>query len=315
MVRRCKAATALVELRSIGSGSGACVSADGFFVTNHHVVAGAGLGANVRLVVSPGQKAQRVLEARVVKLDEEDDLALLKADAVPDLVALPLGTDDQLVETMPITAFGYPFGRLLASDEGYPAVSVNTGAITALRKKGGELSRIQLDASVNPGNSGGPVVDKQGNLVGIVQSGMVMARLNFAIPVSRVREFLSGPGLVLRDPHLMFSERARPRRFEIGAYAFDPRILDALVVRLALSDSVHDTRTLEARRVGGRFVTEGPAWSPGHAASRPVLVVYRGRGGSAATSRRVSCRSAAGRSPGRPSTRSSGTAMNGSCPC
>ena len=81
---------------------------------------------------------------------------------------------------------------MLASDKGYPSVSVNTGTITALRKKGGKLSAIQLDASVNPGNSGGPVVDKTGKPIGIVVSGMLLARLNFAIPVSRAREFLSG---------------------------------------------------------------------------------------------------------------------------
>ena len=74
---------------------------------------------------------------------------------------------------MPLAAFGYPFGRMLAADKGYPAVSVNTGTITALRRKEGKLSTIQLDASVNPGNSGGPVVDKKGNLIGIVVSGIL----------------------------------------------------------------------------------------------------------------------------------------------
>ena len=262
----------------MGSGSGVCVSRDGFFITNHHVVAAAGLGQEVRLVLDSGQKTQRVLEARVVKIDEENDLALLKATAPPDLVAIPLGTDEQLVETMPLVAFGYPFGRMLAADKGYPAVSVNTGTITALRRKAGELSKIQLDASVNPGNSGGPVVDKDGKLIGIVESGMVMARLNFAIPVSRVREFLSGPALVLREPRLTFSGRTTPHRFEIDAYAFDRRLLDDLSVELALTDSVNDTRTLEAKRIGERFVAEGPACPPGSLAPRPVLVVHKGRG-------------------------------------
>ena len=247
VVRRCKAATALVELRSMGSGSAVCVSRDGFFVTNHHVVAGAGLGQDVRLVLDPGQKTQRVLEARVVKMDEDNDLALLKATPPPDLVAVPLRTDDQLVETMPLVAFGYPFGRMLAADKGYPSVSVNTGTITALRRNAGELSKIQLDASVNPGNSGGPVVDKDGKLIGIVESGIVMARLNFAIPVSRVREFLSGPALVLREPRLTFSGRNTPRRFEIDAYSFDRRLLDDLSVELALTDSENDTRTLAVK--------------------------------------------------------------------
>jgi S1-C subfamily serine protease len=277
VVHRCKAATALVELRSIGSGSSVCVSTDGFFVTNYHVVVGAGLGATVRLVVYPGQENQRVLQARIVKLDEENDLALLKSDAVPGLVAIRLGTDDNLVETMPVTAFGYPFGRMLASDKEYPAVSVNTGAVTALRRKGGELSRIQLDASINPGNSGGPVVDKKGSLVGIVVSGMVMARLNFAIPVSRVREFLAGPALVLRDPHLTFSQRPVPRRFEIDTYAFDPRSHEGLAVELSLTGSANGTRTLAAKRIGNRFEAEGPACSPGGSPLKPILVVHKGR--------------------------------------
>jgi len=278
MVIRCKAATALVELRSIGSGSAACVSVDGFFVTNYHVVASVGLGQNVRLVVRPGQNNQRVLGARVIKLDEENDLALLKVDAPSDLVAVPLGTDDELVETAALAAFGYPFGRMLASDNRYPSVSVNTGTITALRRKEGKLSAIQLDASVNPGNSGGPAVDKKGNLIGIVRSGMLGARLNFAIPVSLVREFLSGPALVLRDPGLMFSERSKPRQFEIDAYAFDRGLLDDIVVELSLTESADDTRTLEAKRKGNRFVADGSACSPGGAPLRPILVVHNGRG-------------------------------------
>ena len=254
------------------------MSVDGFFVTNHHVVAREGLGQNVRLVVRPGQNNQRVLTARAIKLDEDNDLALLKVDATADLVAVPLGTDDELVETTPLAAFGYPFGRMLAADKGYPTVSVNTGTITALRKKAGELSMIQLDASVNPGNSGGPVVDKKGNLIGIVVSGILMARVNFAIPVSRVREFLSGPALVLRNPSVTFAERSKTRQYEIDAYAVDPHLLDNLVVELSLTESADNIRTFEAKRRGNRFVAEGPACTPGGDPLTPVLVVHKGRG-------------------------------------
>ncbi len=277
VIRRTKAATALVELGSMGSGSGVCVSTSGFFVTNNHVVESVGLGEKVRVVVFPAQKNQRVFDARVIKLDEENDLALLKADAAPDLVAVPIGTDDQLVETMPLTAFGYPFGRMLAADKGYPAVSVNTGTVTALRRKDGELSKIQLDASVNPGNSGGPVVNRSGKLIGIIVSGVMMARVNFAIPVSRVRDFLAGPALVLSNPRLAFSERTAPRRFEIDAYAVEPRNLSGLAIALALTDPAGDTRTIEAKRTGDRYVAEGPACPPSEAALKPILVVHKGR--------------------------------------
>ena len=191
---------------------------------------------------------------------------MLKVDAHPDLVAVPLGTDDKLVETTPLAAFGYPFGRLLASDERYPSVSVNTGTITALRRKGGKFSAIQLDASVNPGNSGGPVVDKKGNMIGIVQSGMEGARLNFAIPVSVVREFLSGPALVLRNPDVVFSDRSKTRQFEIDAYAFDRGLLDSLVVELSVTGSGDDTANVPAKRSGSRFVAEGSACPPESAA-------------------------------------------------
>jgi S1-C subfamily serine protease len=278
LVARCKAATALVELRAVGSGSAACVSTEGFFVTNHHVVADAGLGHDVRVVVYPGQIAQKVLNARVIKLDEENDLALLKVDASPQLLAIPLGTDDNLVETMTLAAFGYPFGRMLASDIRYPAVSVNAGTVTALRKKAGKLSSIQLDAAVNPGNSGGPVVDKEGKLIGIVNSGIPGARLNFAIPVTLVRAFLAGPALVLRDPGVTFAERTKPHQFEIDAYAFDRRDLDDVAVELSLTGSADDTRTFQAKRIGDRFVAVGPACSPAGAPAKPVLVVHKGRG-------------------------------------
>jgi Trypsin-like peptidase domain/Concanavalin A-like lectin/glucanases superfamily len=278
VVSRCKAATALVDLRPHGSGSATCVSVDGFFVTNNHVVASAGLGQTVRLVVQPGQNEERVLVAKVIKLDEENDLALLKVDARAGLVAVPLGTDGELVETAQLVAFGYPFGRMLASGNGYPSVSVNTGTITALRKKEGKLAAIQLDASVNPGNSGGPAIDKNGNLIGIVQSGLQGARLNFAIPVSVVRESLSAPALVLRNPAVTFAQRNKPRQFEIDAYAFDRRLLDDLVVELSLTDSADNTRTLEAKRRGDRFVAEGPACSPGGPPAKPILVVHKGRG-------------------------------------
>ena len=279
IVARCKAATALVDLHAGGSGSATCVSADGFFVTNHHVASIAGLGQNVQLVVRPGQNNQRVLTARVIKLDEEHDLALLKAEADPSLAVISLGTDDGLIETAALVAFGYPFGQMLASGGRYPSVSVNAGAVTALRRNPeGKLAAIQLDASVNPGNSGGPAVDKNGRLLGIVQSGMQGAGLNFAIPVSVVRDFLSGPALVLRDPIVPFAVRGKPRQFEIDAYAVNHRLLDELTVELSLMDKADNPRTLSAKRAGNRFVAEGPACPSDAAPLELVLVVHKGRG-------------------------------------
>ncbi len=278
VVRRSKRATALVDLQQRGSGSAVCVSAEGFFITNHHVVQSLELGTSVRLVLNPGQADELTLKAQIIKVDEEEDLALLKADASPKLLALSLGADDELFETMPVTAFGYPFGRMLASEEAYPAVSVNTGTITALRNKKGKLSMIQVDAAVNPGNSGGPLVDRKGQVIGVIASGLPGARVNFAIPVSRVREFLAAPALVVRDPGIKFFEHTKSRRFEVNAYAYDPRALDDLQVELTLSTSENDQRTLKAQRAGDRFVVEGAACSPEEVPLKSVLVIHKGRG-------------------------------------
>jgi hypothetical protein len=164
-----KASTALVEasvLRGKAHGSAFCVHPSGLFVTNEHVVRGA---ASVALVLDPALKTQKVVKARVLRADRERDLALLRAEGAGALPALPLGSAEGLDELMEVIAFGFPFGTALSAERGsYPAVSVNVGSITSLRKRKGALYRIQVDVALNPGNSGGPVLDRKGKVIGKV---------------------------------------------------------------------------------------------------------------------------------------------------
>ena len=75
--------------------------------------------------------------------------------------------------TASVTAFGYPLGTMVPHETGkYPSVSVNGGRITALTKGEDGLSLIQLDAALNPGNSGGPVLDHEGKVIGVVAAGI-----------------------------------------------------------------------------------------------------------------------------------------------
>ena len=104
------------------------------------------------------------------------------------------------------------------------------------------------------------------------------AGLNSAISVSVVRDFLSGPALVLRNPVVPFALRSKSRQFEIDAYAIDHRLLDELTVTLSLTDKADNPRTLTAMRAGNRFVAEGPACPPDAAPLELVLVVHKGRG-------------------------------------
>lgn len=103
--------------------------------------------------------------------------------------SLDLGDSDALTELQPVVAFGFPFGRELAT-EGYPAVTVNALKISALRRTNGSLWRIQLDGALNPGTSGCPVLDEYGSVIGVVASGKPGSGLALAIPVNVVWAFL-----------------------------------------------------------------------------------------------------------------------------
>jgi serine protease Do len=166
-------------------GSGFIISADGFVVTNNHVVAG---GGDISVRLSRGGD----YPARVVGTDPPTDLALLKIDA-SRLVALPLGDSDQLEVGEPVMAIGNPFGL----DQ-----TVTTGIVSAKERfigSGPYDEFVQTDASINPGNSGGPLIDSRGAVVGInsaifSQSGGSIG-IGFAIPVNLAKTVL----LQLRD--------------------------------------------------------------------------------------------------------------------
>ena len=187
-----------------GSGSGVIVSQDGYIVTNAHVVAGTtriqvqlssnGARSGRSIVRPPG----RILRARLVGIDAETDLALLKVDA-EGLPFLPLADSDAVRQGHLVVAIGSPVG--LES-------SVSMGIISAVARQlqpDGRVIFLQTDAPINPGNSGGALVDLDGNLIGIntmivSQSGGSQG-LGFAVPSNIVRfvvDQMRRSGFVLR---------------------------------------------------------------------------------------------------------------------
>ena len=227
-----KAATALVEVKARhGYGSAFCIHPSGLFLTNEHVVQG-----DVTLVLNSSLKTER-LAAKVVRSDKELDLALLRVDGVSDLPALRIGSDDELAELMEVVAVGFPFGQALASErKGYPAVSVNAGSITSLRQVGGLLHRIQLDAVLNPGNSGGPVLDRSGKVVGVVVAGVEGRGVNFAIPANEVTRFVMQPEIQFDPPTLNAANICKPVVFEANVVPILPTS-GPLIVDLTLKPS------------------------------------------------------------------------------
>jgi S1-C subfamily serine protease len=232
--------TATIPVTGKAYGSAFCVDPAGLFVTNGHVASAAGANAgSIRLVLSPGEADQKVVNATVLRSDASLDLAVLRADDARGTPALQLGSVDRLIETTALVALGFPFGGNLAFEPGdYPSVSVNTGRITSLRKRRGELELIQLDAALNPGNSGGPVLDPQGNVVGVVQAGVRGSGVNFAIPVSHLSAFLRKPEFVFAPAPIPADKLDQEREFTLEVISLThPRPTYSVEVTLAAGDS------------------------------------------------------------------------------
>ena len=166
-------------VRSLGSGF--IVNADGYVVTNNHVVDGA---TEIKVTLADG----RELAAKVLGRDPKTDLALLKIDAT-GLPLIALGDSTQLQVGEPVMAIGNPFGL---------EQTVTTGIVSATGRVIGEGPYddfIQTDASINPGNSGGPLINSKGQAVGIntalvSQSGGSVG-IGFAIPINLAKPVLT----------------------------------------------------------------------------------------------------------------------------
>ena len=166
-------------VRSLGSGF--IVNADGYVVTNNHVVDGA---TEIKVTLADG----RELAAKVLGRDPKTDLALLKIDAT-GLPLIALGVSTQLQVGEPVMAIGNPFGL---------EQTVTTGIVSATGRVIGEGPYddfIQTDASINPGNSGGPLINGKGQAVGIntalvSQTGGSVG-IGFAIPINLAKPVLT----------------------------------------------------------------------------------------------------------------------------
>jgi len=256
VIERGKRATAFVQVvtsQGPSSGSGFCIDRSGLFITNAHVVDRAADGkGQVRLVVDIGRKSQRRLQGKVVKTDSAFDLALLQVDGGGDLIPLELGTEDGLIETMQITTFGFPFGEeLKAEGEAYPEITIISSRITSLRRAKDRLERIQFDGQLNPGNSGGPVLDEAGRVVGVAVETVPGKGINLAVPVGRLLEFLEAPILVFNPPPLAYNRRGESVTWTVKVHPSRPSAKppEKLSVEVTIANGVDKERSFQGKQV------------------------------------------------------------------
>ncbi|HIF02587.1 MAG TPA: trypsin-like serine protease, partial [Nitrospinaceae bacterium] len=174
----------------------------GHVITNAHVVQNCNK-------VTIGDNANKQVPAEVVNADKSNDLALLKLSTLEmasaesksliqklSIVVVPLSSkgllrSDDVKLGEKVLVAGYPFGDTFSN-----TIKVTTGVVSATRGAGDNSGQFQLDAAVQPGNSGGPIYDSGGNIVGVVVAqinkktfGSFVENMNFGIKASTVRQF------------------------------------------------------------------------------------------------------------------------------
>jgi serine protease Do len=176
--------------RTQSVGSGFIISDDGYILTNDHV---AGNAEEISVTMTDGSKHA----AELIGTDPVTDLALIKIDADHALPFLRLGDSDDAIVGEWSIAFGNPFGLFSASAKPTVTVGVISATHVYLEQREGRVYRnmLQTDAAINQGNSGGPLVNGNGEVIGIntviYSPNQGNIGLGFAVPVNRAREIIA----------------------------------------------------------------------------------------------------------------------------
>jgi len=192
------------ELDFVGTGSGFVLNKDGFLLTNEHVIKDCEI---TTIHLASGLK-----KAAVVAADETNDLALLRAD-LEGSESFPISYRNASLLDDIIVA-GYPFSSALST-----SVKVTRGVVSSLAGIKNDYSQIQFDAALQPGNSGGPILNEKGNVVGVATSGLnkelflensgaIPENTNFGVKASAVRAFLEANGVILPEPYTQVMEKS-----------------------------------------------------------------------------------------------------------
>ena len=179
------------KLFAAASGSGFFVSQTGHIITNFHVIDSCDS-------VKVSFKGDNI-NAKVLAIDKMNDLAILKSAINPDQIFSVAKEDADLLENIIIA--GFPLGKSVSS-----SIKTSKGSVTSLSGYGDNFSEFQTDAALNQGNSGGPILNQKGNIVGVAvavfgkEEGI--ESFNFGIKSSTLRTFAKSNGLIFQTPNV-----------------------------------------------------------------------------------------------------------------
>lgn len=180
------------------TGSGFLVDVDerlGYIVTNSHVVtADKGVPISIQCVLHSGTLQQVTLVAHIRSRDADNDLAVLGVtnnQKLPDIVNWTNATDVR--ETSTVLAAGFPFGEILSTNKRFPSITISKGSVSSIRRDDfDQIALLQVDGGIHPGNSGGPVLTQNGELIGVAVAKVRNTSIGFAIPRRVLQELLYG---------------------------------------------------------------------------------------------------------------------------
>jgi len=168
------------EIVPAASGSGFYITSSGYILTNNHVIEGC---RKVSLTHNGKE-----FEANVIAADSKNDLAILKSKVRPNRFYKISREDPKLLENVIIA--GYPLGKRVSA-----AIKTSKGSVTSLAGYGDNYSNFQTDAALNQGNSGGPIMNESGNVIGVAVAnfgkGAGVESFNFGIKSSTVKSFVN----------------------------------------------------------------------------------------------------------------------------
>jgi S1-C subfamily serine protease len=175
----------------IGQGSGFFAYEPGLVLTNAHVLSmledNTPAPRQIDITYHSGESDSVKFQGKILGVDRNSDLAVLRVTGPMLPEPLEIKNAGGLVETQRVFVFGFPFGESLGKN-----ITVSQSSVSSLRKENGELMKVQVNGGMQPGNSGGPVVNEEGEVVGVAVSIIQGTQINFAVPGEHVQQVLNG---------------------------------------------------------------------------------------------------------------------------